>query len=52
LPIDSPALRASKEFFLMKEDKVRNLSCCLLSRDSIEEGIAKETPGKEVPFVQ
>jgi hypothetical protein len=52
LPIDSPALRTLKEFFLMRKDKVWNLSFCLLSLDSMEEGIAKQTPGKEVPLVQ
>jgi hypothetical protein len=51
-PIDSLALRASKEFFVLMKNEIWNLSLDLLLRNWIEKGIAKETPGKDLPLIQ
>jgi hypothetical protein len=50
-PIDSLALRASKEFFLLMKNEIRNLSLDLLPRYWIEKGVAEEAPGESLPLI-
>ena len=50
-PIDSLALRASKEFFVLMKNEIRDLSLDLPPRYWIEEGVAEEASGEGLSVI-
>lgn len=50
-PIDSVALRASKEFFVLMKNEIRNLSFNVPPRNWIEEGVAEEASREGLPVI-
>ena len=50
-PINSLALGASKECFLLMKNEIRNLSLNLRPGYWIERGVAKEAPGEGLPRI-
>jgi len=50
-PINSLALRASKKFFLLIKDEIRNLSLYLHPRDRIEKSVTEEAPGEDLSLI-
>jgi hypothetical protein len=50
-PINSLALRASKEFSVLMKNEIRNLSLGLPRRYLIEKGVAEEAPREDLPLI-